>query len=149
MIYITGDTHGNIDFPKLKEYFDKHYVTEKDFLIILGDAAIIWNEKENYLFDYYCLGPTVLFIDGNHENFELLNSFPVVEFKGAKCHKLHKMVYHVMRGEILYINGLSFFCMGGATSIDKARRINRVSWWEEENITNSDILNGLNNLEKN
>ena len=100
MIYITGDTHGNIDFPKLKEYFDKHYVTEKDFLIILGDAAIIWNEKENYLSDYYCLGPTVLFIDGNHENFELLNSFPVVEFKGAKCHKLHQMVYHVMRGEI-------------------------------------------------
>ena len=45
MIYITGDTHGNIDFSKLKEYFDKHYVTEKDFLIILGDAAIIWNEK--------------------------------------------------------------------------------------------------------
>lgn len=148
MIYITGDTHGNIDFPKLKEYFDKHYVTEKDFLIILGDAAIIWSEKENYLSDYYCLGPTVLFIDGNHENFELLNSFPVVEFKGAKCHKLHQMVYHVMRGEILNINGLSFFCMGGATSIDKARRINRVSWWEEENITNSDILNGLNNLEK-
>ena len=53
-----------------------------------------------------------------------------------------------MRGEILNINGLSFFCMGGATSIDKAMKINRVSWWEEENITNSDILNGLNNLEK-
>lgn len=148
MIYITGDTHGNIDFNKLKRYFSNRYVTENDYLIILGDAGIVWSEEECFLYDYSSIGPTILFIDGNHENFELLNRFPLVEYKGAKCHKLYKNIYHILRGEIININGLSFFCMGGATSIDKIMRINRISWWEEENITNSDIQNGLNNLEK-
>ena len=148
MIYITGDTHGDIDFQKLKNYFDNKYITEKDFLIILGDAGIVWSEKECFIWDYALLGLTVLFIDGNHENFELLDQFPVVEFKGAKCHRLYKNIFHILRGEIININGLSFFAMGGATSIDKVMRTNRISWWEEENISNKDILNGLNNLEK-
>lgn len=36
MFYITGDTHGNIDFKKIKNYFKNIYVTEEDYLIILG-----------------------------------------------------------------------------------------------------------------
>ena len=148
MIYITGDTHGNIDFLRLKKYFKHRYVTDEDYLIILGDAGIVWSEKEIYMNEYSSLGLTVLFIDGNHENFELLNKFPIVDFKGARCHRLYNNLYHILRGEILSINGLSFFCMGGATSIDKAYRLNRISWWEEENISNKDILNGLDNLDK-
>ena len=134
MIYITGDTHGNIDFGKLKKYFSKIYVTHEDYLIILGDVGIVWSEYEHYINDYNSLGLTVLFVDGNHENFELLEKFPVILFKGARCHRLTKNIYHIIRGEIININGLSFFCMGGATSIDRIYRVNRVSWWEEENI---------------
>ena len=148
MIYITGDTHGNIDFNKLKNYFSKRYVTHKDYLIILGDAGIVWSEEDCYIHDYNYLGLTVLFIDGNHENFELLDKFPIIEYKGAKCHRLARNVFHITRGEIIYLNGISFFCMGGATSIDKAYRINRISWWAEENISTKDILNGLDNLQK-
>ena len=29
MIYITGDTHGNIDFKKLKDYFPKDMYQKK------------------------------------------------------------------------------------------------------------------------
>ena len=148
MIYITGDTHGDIDFAKLKKYFSKRYVTRKDYLIILGDAGIVWSENECYIHDYSTLRPTVLFIDGNHENFELLNKFPIVEYKNAKCHRLYKNVYHINRGEVLILNNTKFFCMGGATSIDRDWRINRVSWWNEENITFEDVENAYSNLEK-
>ena len=148
MIYITGDTHGNIDFPKLKDYFSKHYATEEDYLLILGDGGLVWSEKECYIHDYAFLGPTVLYIDGNHENFELLDRFPVVTFHEARCHRLYRRVYHILRGEILHLNGLSFLCLGGASSHDKARRIDRVSWWEEENIGRKDYENALDNLEK-
>lgn len=148
MIYITGDTHGDYDFPRLERYFKKRPVSRDDYLIILGDAAIVWSEEYNFIPRYHNLGLTILFIDGNHENFELLNQYPVVTYKGAKCHKLYDDIYHIIRGEIININELSFFCMGGATSIDKGMRINRISWWEEENITYKDIDNGLKNLEK-
>ena len=122
MIYITGDTHGNIDFLKLKQYFKNRYVTDEEYLIVLGDAGIVWSEIECYIGDYSSLGLTVLFIEGNHENFDLLNKFPIVSLNGAKCHRLCNKVYHILRGEIINLNGFSFLCMGGATSIDKFYR---------------------------
>ncbi len=146
MIYITGDTHGNVDFDYLKDYFNNRFVNENDYLIILGDAGIVWSEKENFIDDYAMLGLIVLFIDGNHENFELLNRFPTVIFNGAKCHKLYENVYHIMRGEIIKLNNKTFFCMGGARSIDKIYRIENISWWKEEDIGFNDIENGLANL---
>lgn len=148
MIYITGDTHGKIDFQRLKEYFSNIYVSEKDVLIILGDAGIVWSQKDCYIFDYSMLGLTILFIDGNHENFTLLNRFPIVTKFGAKAHRLNENIYHVKRGEILKINGKTFFCLGGATSIDKHLRKEGVSWWNEENISEEDILNSKINLQK-
>lgn len=148
MIYITGDTHGEYDFFKLKMFFREKKVTIDDYLIILGDAAIVWSEKENYISKYSALGLTILFIDGNHENFVMLNEYPVVEYLGGKCHKLADNIYHIIRGEIITINNNSFFCMGGATSIDKAYRTPYLSWWPEENIAEDDIVNGLDNLKK-
>ncbi len=148
MIYITGDTHGNIDFFKVKQYFENKYVTDEEYLIILGDAGIVWSETECYIRDYSYLRLNVLFIDGNHENFELLNKFPIVDYNGAKCHRLDDSVYHILRGEIINLNGLSFLCMGGATSIDKFYREEGISWWKEENISDLDIQNALDNLKK-
>ncbi len=148
MIYVTGDTHGNIDFQKLKRYFSDSYVTNEDYLIILGDAGIIWGEYEFYLRDYSNLGLTVFFIDGNHENFDLLNKFPIVNYNGAKCHRLESNVYHILRGEIINLNNLLFLCVGGATSIDKLYREEGISWWKDENITDLDIQNAKTNLDK-
>ena len=148
MIYVTGDTHGNIDFKKLKHYFSKRYVTRQDYLIILGDAGIVWSEDDCYIYDYESLGLTVFYVDGNHENFDLLGKFPIVTVNGTKCHRLSQSIYHVLRGEILILNGLSFFCMGGATSIDKYLRVEGVSWWQDENISTKDIENGLSNLDR-
>lgn len=39
MIYITGDTHGDIDYEKLLALKEKN-LSYDDFLIICGDAGI-------------------------------------------------------------------------------------------------------------
>ena len=88
MIYVTGDTHGLNDFQKLEIYFKEHPAKKDDVLLILGDCAVLWNERDNYTEEYSSLGLTVLFIDGNHENFEMLNALPIVEIFGAKAHKV-------------------------------------------------------------
>ena len=76
MILITGDTHGYIDFNKLKTLPMKiKDLTYNDYVIIAGDFGGVWSEKtlEQDLYHYKKLPFTVLFVDGNHENFELLN----------------------------------------------------------------------------
>lgn len=149
MIYITGDTHGLIDTMKLK-YFKNKYFSEKDVLIILGDAGIVWSEEEieEHIRFYVSLNLIIIFIDGNHENFKLLNKFPITNMFNAKMHLIAQNIYHVMRGEIMIINDLKFLCIGGAVSIDKIYRKKGVSYWDEENISKKDIDNALINLEK-
>jgi predicted phosphodiesterase len=152
-VFITGDTHGQIDLSKLnsKNFPQYKELSKNDYVIILGDTAIIWygNKKDNYLINWFNKKPwTTLFIDGNHENFEALYKYPKVEFLGAKCHKISDSIYHINRGEILTINDKTFFCFGGTISIDKHSRIQGLSWWTEEEPTYKEMLYGLDNLEK-
>ena len=149
MICITGDTHGDIDFDKLLQLKEKN-LSYDDYLIICGDAGICWSKQsfEYSLNLYRSIGCTILFVDGNHENFEMINSMPLVEYKGALMHRIDTHIFHICRGEILLLEGKKFLCIGGAVSIDKMCRTPYVSWWPQEEITYHDIDNALNNLSK-
>lgn len=131
MIYLTGDLHASIDIHKLsKRYFDDSNLTKNDYLIILGDFGLIWNKSDpesKYWLDWLnAKNYTTLFIDGNHENHPLLNTYPEEIWNGGRIHKIHDSIFHLMRGQIFTIDDHTFFAMGGADSIDKIyrRRIN-------------------------
>ena len=149
MIYITGDTHGDIDYSKLLKLKEKK-LSYDDYLIICGDAGICWSiyDSRGFLSLYNDIGCTILFIDGNHENFDMLNGLPLVEYKGALMHQVDEHIFHILRGEILTLEGKTFFCLGGACSIDKMYRTPHISWWPEEEINKHDIDNAIANLEK-
>ena len=148
MIFITGDTHGNIDYDKLLSLKEKK-LSYDDYLIICGDCGIVWSKSTFPVFLklYNDIGCTIIFVDGNHENFRMINEFPVVEYKGARMHKIDEHIYHVMRGEIMTLENKTFLCLGGAVSIDRYLRTPNISWWEEENITDEDIDNAVFNLQ--
>ena len=177
MIYLTGDIHGNpIRFSK-DAFPEQKNMTKDDFVIILGDFGIIWDEKdtrnEKYWIDWLDNKPfTTLFIDGNHENFNRLYTFPVVDFHGGKARQVGKSVYHLCRGEIFNLNGKTFFTFGGARShditdgildrkdknfkfkkknLDKnpfaLYRILNESWWELELPTDEELEHAKKNLE--
>lgn len=149
MIFITGDTHGDVDYYKLLSLKEKH-LSYDDYLIICGDAGICWSPFcfQQFLNLYKNIGCTILFIDGNHENFEMLNACQLVEFHGALMHQIDEHIFHILRGEILTLEDKTFLCLGGAVSIDKMYRTPYMSWWPEEEITNRDIDNAIYNLKK-
>lgn len=151
MIFVTGDTHGQIDFEKLKVFSNENTsLTKNDYMIICGDFGGVWNpltiDKE--LEPYINLPFTVLFIDGNHENFDLLSEYQISNWHGGKVHFISDNIIHLMRGQVFDIEGLLFFTMGGATSTDKKMRIENISWWKEEEISEDDIIEANKNLEK-
>lgn len=82
MIYITGDTHGEIDrFSKLYLPDEQNWNNE-DYLIICGDFGFIFDNGavENWQLDELEKKPyTILWIDGNHENFKAIDEYPVEE----------------------------------------------------------------------
>jgi len=153
MIYLTGDTHGSLDVHKLNsENFYQKELSKQDYVVILGDFGFIWDNSRS---DKYWLdwlndrNFTTLFIDGNHENFDLLNSFEVSTWCGGKVHKIRDSVIHLMRGQVFCIDGNKIFTMGGATSVDKMFRKKGLSWWEEEIPSHEEMSEGLKNLELN
>ena len=150
MIYLTGDIHGNPERLLQGKY--KNIFKSGDRIIICGDFGLIWGGKyacqgRRYLDKLAKLPCEVLFVDGNHENFDMLNSFPVAEYCGGQVHQIRQNVLHLMRGEIFDFEGRSFFCFGGATSLDKDYRIPYISWWPGEICSKAEEDNALNLLE--
>jgi len=152
-IYITGDIHGNPMRLSYKKFPEGRELTAEDFVIIAGDFGIIWARKpdreELYKLKWLEERPwTTLFIDGNHENFERLNSLPIEEKFGGKVGIVRKNVFHLKRGEIYDLAGQSFFCFGGAMSLDRDWRVSGVSYWEEEVPNCAEMDYGLEQLNK-
>ncbi len=177
MIFITGDTHADFErrfntqnFPEQKE------LTKEDYVIICGDFGGVFDvgsesKNEKHWLDWFEeRAYTLLFVDGNHENFDRLNKYPQIEWHGGRVHMLRPHVIHLMRGQVFEIDGKKIFTFGGASSHDtqggilepddpdlakkKKRldrewipyRINHVSWWEQELASQEEMAEGTKNL---
>ena len=180
MIYITGDCHANWKRFSRKRFPQQRELTRDDFVIVCGDFGLWhdnkserwwlkWMEEKNF---------TILFVDGNHENFDRLygDEFEVVDFHGGKAHKIRENVYHLMRGYVFDLCGKKFFAFGGASSHDirdgildrmdfqsdrelvseynrrtqrgEMLRINHISWWKEEMPSHEEMEFGLQILKE-
>ncbi|MEE4567116.1 hypothetical protein V2U94_05675 [Paenibacillus polymyxa] len=91
---------------------------------------------------------TTLFIDGNHENHDMLDEYPVEVWNGGKVHKINKSIIHLMRGQVFNIESMKFFTFGGAASHDKEYRKEGKSWWKREMPSEEEYKEGLKNLKK-
>ena len=174
MITITGDTHGNFLRFGSRYFPAARAMSRKDYVIVSGDFGI-WDEsKESYYWlDWLDRKPfTTLFIDGNHENFDLLSRYPVKQWQGGHVHRVREHILHLMRGQVFEIDGITFFTMGGGASHDigsgilepddpefhrnkrlldnsKAQyRVNHISWWREEMPDDSEYETAIRSLKK-
>ena len=122
MIYLLSDLHGTLT-EGLKKY--EALYSEGDLLVILGDVGLSFPEHEDFerfTQAFLALPFPIAFIDGNHENFDFLNSFPEEDFCGGRVHRLSESIVHLMRGYVFTLEGKSFFTMGGSKSSKK--------WWD-------------------
>lgn len=150
---ISGDTHGTLDLGKIVKFFDEHEgeYHDDDYLIICGDvgacgfSSSIEAEARKTFRD---LPVTTLFVDGNHENFEQLNSYAVDTWNGGKVHFIESRLIHLMRGQVYEISGKRIFTFGGGYSIDKNLRTEGIDWFPEEIPTYAEYEEGWINLEK-
>lgn len=148
MVYITGDIHGDITRFREKEY---RSLGKNDTLIICGDFGFLWDNsrKEHRMLRKLAAKKyTVCFIDGTHENFDLLNAYKVTQWNGGNVHRIASNIYHLMRGQIFTIDGLTFFTFGGGESFDRATRKEHDTWWKEEMPSPEQLYEGAKNIDR-
>lgn len=180
-IYVTGDAHGRFNKFNKTRFPQQWNMDKDDYVIICGDFGLVWDlmcegkksKEETWWLNWLENLPfTLLFVDGNHENFDRLYQYPVEKWCGGKVHKISPSVIHLMRGQVFEIAGKKIFTFGGAASHDisdgilemtdpnikqkvkklhKAGalyRINHLSWWKEEMPSEEEMEEGWENLAK-
>ncbi|MCI6989426.1 MAG: hypothetical protein MR902_07700 [Campylobacter sp.] len=95
----------------------------------------------------YSLPFTLLFIDGNHENFDHLNTMKTISKFGGKVEYGGDNLFWLKRSEIYSIDGFNIFTFGGALSVDKHFRKEGISWWHEEIPSANELNLALQNIQ--
>ena len=148
MIYVTGDLHGEEE--RLYSRSMKK-LREEDTLIVCGDFGFVWDGsgREKKILDF--LGSrkyNVCFIDGTHENFDLLDKYRMTVWNGGKVHRVSGNLFHMMRGQIFTIEGFRIFTFGGGESVDREMRTEHISWWKEEMPSPSELEEGAKAIDE-
>lgn len=148
LIYVTGDMHG--DFSRFKNgTFSK--LKKGDTLIICGDFGFIWDgtkREKSILKKIGKLKYTVAFIDGCHENFDILERYEEADWNGGRVRLISGRLIQLMRGQVFSIEGKKIFTFGGGHSQDFDIRQESMTWWEREQPTPFEIDEAIHNLEK-
>lgn len=113
MIYITGDTHG--DFTRFSAKRLRRAgmeLTQEDYIIICGDFGLCWAKDKT--FEYHCKNfaekpYTILWVQGNYENYDMIGEYPLEEWHGGKArHIIRDKVILLERGQVFEIDGKTF-----------------------------------------
>lgn len=175
MIYLTGDCHGDFGrFSRRRRMQLPFELTQKDIVIICGDMGLLWADDRE--FAYYkkwlsALPFTILWVQGNHENYNMIAAYPVSIWHGGKVrHIVEDKIILLERGQIFELEGKRFFTFGGASTHDiqggildrmsptyaKDRkrankrglpyRVSGVSWWAQELPSETEMQEGRKNL---
>lgn len=146
MIYITGDTHGDISRFKSKAV---RKLKRQDYLIICGDFGFVWQGTKAEQKRLAWIGKrrfTTLFIDGVHENRALLDAFPREEMFGGTVRRLGQRLFMLERGQVFTIDGKRIFAMGGGESDESVEADNLHESWPADLPTSQEIVEAANRL---
>ncbi len=150
MIYVAADIHGRCNLDVLNQENFPAPPCADDYLVLCGDVGLVWEGgvPDSALLDWYEAQPyTTLYVDGNHENHDLLAEMSVTEWNGGKVHLLSAKVVHLMRGQAYDLDGTRIFCFGGAYSLKRLSGDSSVPLWDSEMPSEHDYEEGLRNLD--
>lgn len=137
-VLFLGDTHGSFQvFEKAVRQARKY---QTNVIVQLGDFGYWVHVDPGKSFITYLNvllereDMWVLWIRGNHENTEeLFKHFE--EPYPDELIQISSRIWHVPDGMFFSIGDTSFLACGGSVSVDKAHRVEGLSWWRDETIS--------------
>lgn len=121
-------------------------------MIVCGDFGFLWDggpKEEKNLKKLGSKKYQILFVDGTHENFDLLDSYPISDWNGGKVQQISGNLYHLMRGQVYTLEGKKIFTFGGGESTEKQMYIDAGKWWEREMPNLSEMRTAVDQLRAN
>ncbi len=146
LICVTGDMHGDLNRFKDKKI---KKLKKGDFLIVCGDFGFVWDgsKKEKRILKkigrkrFY-----TLFVEGCHENYDLLDEYPEENFCGGRVSVISGRLMRVRRGSLLDLQGNKIFAFGGGQTKEIDIRRESKTWFEQELPTTDEVKHGTESL---
>lgn len=138
-LFVFGDWHGNGHYAQrqLKRIADNNKVP--DAYIHLGDFGI-WDYSTDFLKrvekELSKQNVELWFIDGNHEDFTMIESYP---YDDRGLQKVTKHIFRIPRGYAWSWGDKVLVGMGGAASVDMRFLKSGYDWFPQEKITEEDF----------
>jgi hypothetical protein len=176
-LFVFGDTHGSLldsSCITTEKWPESKSLTKEDVNIQLGDFGWVFHDmftdkSQEYNLDQFAGRRwTCAILPGNHDNYDIIESLPLIEKWGGKVRVMKREaerppiykgkktknksnageLFFLERGEVYTINGKTFWVMGGALSIDRAKRVQGFDYWLRETPSYSEMRYGMDNLDK-
>jgi len=149
-LLICGDLHG--DERAFLHALDAARFARCEAILQLGDFGIWAHTRVGRRFlerasaELEEAGIPLVFVDGNHENFDTLHRWKMYAAKAGPFINPCPGIFYAPRGCSWVWSGVRLLACGGAASVDRDQRLleegrdaPRSLWWPEEVITEDDI----------
>lgn len=141
-ITVFGDWHGNRKWAVGQLNHCRN--DGSDIFFHVGDFGVWGWPEDDFVHavneELVQQGKELWFIDGNHENFHILEN---LQSDDRGLGKVASNIFHVPRGMKWRWGKTDIIALGGAVSIDREFRKVGVSWFPQEQITRDDLEKAL------
>ena len=134
-VAVCGDWHGNVGWARTVARVLPYMAPDVTTLLHLGD----WWMPATEIDDAFAKTDIdrILVTVGNHEPFDQIS--PLLDEHPGHAVRVSKLTWYLPRPARLTIGGRRVLSLGGAASVDRQSRIEGLTWFPEEAVTDEHI----------
>lgn len=134
-VAVCGDWHGNVGWARTIARVLPYIASDVTTLLHLGD----WAMREAEIDEVFAGTDIdrILVTVGNHDRFDQIT--PLLDEHPGHAVRVSKLTWFLPRPGRLTIGGRRVLSLGGAASVDRQSRIEGLTWWPEEAVTDDHV----------
>ncbi|WP_431694248.1 metallophosphoesterase [Microbacterium maritypicum] len=134
-VAVCGDWHGNLGWARTIARVLPYLASDVTTMLHLGDWGMSPAEIDEVFAETDI--DRILVTVGNHEPFDQVS--PLLNQNPGHAVRVSKLTWILPRPARLAIGGRRALSLGGAASVDRQSRIEGLTWWPDEAITDDHV----------
>lgn len=134
-VAVCGDWHGNVGWARTIARVLPYLAPDVTTMLHLGDWSMAPAEVDETFAETDI--DRILVTVGNHEPFDQIT--PLLDLHPGHAVRISKLTWFLPRPARLTIGGRRVLSLGGAASVDRQSRIEGLTWWPDEAITDDQV----------
>lgn len=134
-VAVCGDWHGNVGWARTVARVLPHMAPDVTTLLHLGDWSMQATEVDDAFAETNI--DRILVTVGNHDRHDEIS--PLLNKHPGQVVRVSNLTWFLPRPARLSIGGRRVLSLGGAASVDRQSRIEGLTWWPDEAITDEHV----------